>query len=153
VPPTKKKKKARKEPFGRPTKYDKKYCQELIDHMSGGLSFEAFAGVISVGPATIYRWVDDYGDFREAKIIAFSKNRLFWEKTGISGLFTEKGRNFNASSWIFNMKNRFGWQDRKEETDSNKIHTVKIELPGQAAQQVISLEPKRLEEGDKDGAT
>ena len=32
--------------MGRPTKYKKKYCKMLIDHMKKGLTYETFAATI-----------------------------------------------------------------------------------------------------------
>ena len=102
-------------PAGRPTKYDPKYCNMLIDHMEEGLSFEAFAGVISVNQDTLHEWAKVQPKFSEAKAIAFSRCRLFWEKKGIEGLFSDKdGMKINASLWTINMKNRFGWRERQD---------------------------------------
>ena len=49
-------KKSKKRPIGRPSKYDSKYCDMLIEHMSEGLSFESFAGLIGTCKETIYEW-------------------------------------------------------------------------------------------------
>jgi hypothetical protein len=150
-------KRPKREGEGRPSKYQKKYCKMLIEHMAKGYSFETFGPSIDVAVATTYRWLTDEPtdseevrankrEFREAKIIAVDKCRLFWEKIGIDGMWSEeKGPKLNTSAWIFNMKNRFGWSDRKDSEDTNKIHTVKIELPGQQAQQVITMEPQKIE--------
>ena len=144
------KKKARKEPFGRPTKYDEKYCEMLVTHMAKGFSFESFAAVADVGPATIYVWLEKHENFREAKQIAFGKNRHFWEGVGIDGA-TGKLPNFNATAYIWNTKNRFPkeWNERRDQADdNNRIHTVKIELPSAQEQQVITMEPKKIEARD-----
>ena len=109
---------------GRPTKYKKEYCEELIMHMEQGFSFESFAGKIKTCKQTIYNWLDLYPEFLDAKNIAFEASRLFWEKCGIVGVwhneeYDSQGRKtysqkLNSSAWIFNMKNRFGWTDKKE---------------------------------------
>ena len=99
-------------PGGRPTKYDPKYCQMVIDHMATGLSFEAFAAVIGVAKETLYTWVDKHPEFMDAKKEAFEKSRLFWEKVGVGQATGEiKG---SSTTWIFNMKNRFGYRDKIE---------------------------------------
>lgn len=100
--------------FGRPTKYKEEYCQQLIDHMEQGLSYESFAGVVSVSKQTIYDWEKSNPDFLDAKKTGTEKCRLFWEKTGIGGLWGSKEANFNSAVWIFNMKNRFRWADKVE---------------------------------------
>lgn len=87
----------------------------LIEHMSSGLSFESFAGVIGVDRDTLYEWVKVNKDFSDAKKKGSSASELKWEKIGLEGLYMGgKDTPFNAAVWIFNMKNRFGWTERKE---------------------------------------
>ena len=90
--------------------YKKEYCNKLIEHMEQGLSFESFAGVVGVCKQTIYNWEKRHEDFKKARQIAIAKCQLFWEQLGIDGTLG-RYKNFNATSWIFNMKNRFGWGD------------------------------------------
>lgn len=98
---------------GRPTDYRPEYCQMLIDHMSDGYSFETFAPKAKVSVKSIYNWVDQHPAFLQAKKDGKSASRLFWESLGVDAA---KGKieNFSAACWIFNMKNRFQWSDRKE---------------------------------------
>ena len=105
---------------GRPTKYKKEYCDELIEHMSKGLSYEAFAGAIGVCKQTLYTWEKEHEDFVDAKRRAVEACRIFWEKLGIDHILNETeyqggSKSLNASVWIFNMKNRFLWRDRQPE--------------------------------------
>lgn len=145
TPAKKKKTKAVvKKKMGRPDDYKPEYGEMLIKHMSAGLSVEAFSGEVRASKQTIYNWMKLYPDFLDAKRIGEGLSRLFWEKKGIEGMQTP---GFNASIWIFNLKNRFGWADKKESNDDKHIHTVKIELPGQKTEQVISIEPG---EGESD---
>jgi transposase len=103
---------------GRPSKYEPQYCQALIKHMTEGLSFESFAAVIKVNQDTLHEWVKVHLEFSEAKKEAFSQNLLFWEKVGIEGLWGSKESSFNATVWIFSMKNRHKWRDKQpDETD------------------------------------
>lgn len=105
---------------GRPSLYKPEYCQMLIDHMSSGLSFESFAGLIGVCRATVYNFEKNQ-EFLDAKRVAFEKNRLFWEKVGIEGMFMGGKENpFNATVWVFNMKNRFNWKDKTEVREDSK---------------------------------
>lgn len=102
-------------PFGRPTKYEARYCQMLIDHMKSGMSFEAFAGhpEVMVNRDTLYQWVKDHPDFSDAKREGSEAARFFLEATGIKGLHG-KIPGFNVTAWIFTMKNRCGWRDKVE---------------------------------------
>lgn len=106
------------EKTGRPTKYDAKYCNELINHMALGFSFESFAGKIDVAESTINLWQIEHPEFSEAHQIGKSKMRLFWEEMGIIG--TTEGKNFNASAWALNMKNKLRWTDRQDITSDDK---------------------------------
>jgi hypothetical protein len=96
--------------LGRPTKYQAKYCDDVIEHMATGLSFASFAGVIGVHKDTLNHWVNTIEEFAEAKGIGMSKNLLYWEEEGRRGLWEEKdGPKFNSRVWSINMKNRHDW--------------------------------------------
>jgi hypothetical protein len=138
---------------GAPDKFRKEYCKALEQHMAEGLSFRSFAGVVGVCKSTLYNWLNDNPEFLDAKDRGMEKNLFFWEKVGVKGA-TGQIPNFNATAYVWNKKNRFpeDWNDRRViEDDRNKIHTVKIELPNQGMQQVISAQPKRI--GSKDDAS
>lgn len=114
-----------KRSHGRPTKYDEKYNEMLIEHMAQGFSFESFAGVIEVNQDTLHEWKKVHPSFSEAKKIAFGKCQVFWEKIGIDGCWnTPDGPNLNTGVWVFNMKNRFRWTD-KVEVNGSKEEEVK----------------------------
>jgi transposase-like protein len=129
---------------GRPSKYLKKYCEELVEHMAQGLSVEAFAGRIGITKKTLYNWMDQHPEFLHAKLIGDQKSALWWEQAGRKGLFSGK---FSASTWIFNMKNRHGWLDRFETTNTQDIKTVRIQLPETGQEEVISIEPEKQDNG------
>lgn len=108
---------------GRPSKYKPEYCQRLIDHMASGLSFESFAGLVGTCKDTIYEWANAHSLFSEAKKEGFERNRLFWERAALKGMTADK---FNATVWIFNMKNRFPreWRDRTEVDSTSTTNIV-----------------------------
>lgn len=114
-------------PGGRPTSYDPKYCQELIDFMAQGYSYEAFAGKIGVSSKTLYNWEKDHPEFLQAKSEAFDQSRLFWETAAIKGLWNDKdGPTLNNTAWVFNMKNRFGWRDKQEV--EHQVQAINIDV-------------------------
>lgn len=97
--------------------------------MAQGLSKEAFAGEISVTKQTIYTWMEKYPEFLDAIKQGEVKCAIFWEKMGAAGALG-KLPGFNAASWIFNMKNRFAWTDRSEQTMKGEPTTrVEVYLP------------------------
>ncbi len=67
--------------FGRPTKYEHRFCQMVVDHMEKGFTFDSFAGVISVNRDTLYEWRRKYPDFSVACSVGNSKRRLCDEET------------------------------------------------------------------------
>ena len=120
-------------PAGRPTKYEDRFCEELIQHMALGFSFESFAGKIEVAEDTLYEWQKVNLDFSEAHRIGKSKMRVFWEELGIVG--TTEGKNFNASAWAFNMKNKLRWTDRNDFTsDDQKLEGLVVVKDGSSSQ-------------------
>jgi predicted DNA-binding protein YlxM (UPF0122 family) len=115
---------------GRPSLYSDIYCDLLIEHMEKGLSFESFAGAIGVSKQTIYDWTKAHPEFLDAKEVGLEKSRIFWEKLGIKHILNESesipnigsnSKSLNASVWIFNMKNRFGWRDKQPE-EADHVH-------------------------------
>jgi hypothetical protein len=103
-------------PAGRPTDYKPEYCEQLIEHMRMGYSYDTFAAVADVCVDTLYEWEKKHPEFSDAKKRARIKGQLVWEQMGMQGMRTEGA--FNSAVWIFNMKNRFKWHDQvKVEAD------------------------------------
>lgn len=124
-------KKIREKP-GPKTKYQAHFPGLLIEHMAQGLSFESFAAAVHVGRSVLYKWLDTHEEFAEAKEIGFEKSRLFWEKLGIAGV-AGKVPNFNAATYIFTLKNRFGYKDAYDanvqgSVDHRHNHEHKVEV-------------------------
>ena len=105
---------------GRPTLYDPDYCDQLLEHMAQGYSFESFAGKIGTHRDTLYDWCDRHEEFLDARKTGQAVALYFYEKIGIAGTLG-KLPGFNASMWCFQMKNRFNWTDRREETTKMQI--------------------------------
>jgi transposase len=115
-----------KKKLGRPSDYKPEYCNQLINFMAEGYSFEAFAGYIGKHKDVLYNWAKKNPDFNDAKKIAFARCQYFWERKGMEGM--QKGRDFNATVWIFNMKNRFFWRDRTEVSTENEAFKIDISV-------------------------
>lgn len=92
---------------GRPTKYKKEYCEQLIEHFEEGFSYGSFAGKIGVNQDTLYEWEKVHPEYSESKKIGYSKSMYYWEKLGLSGIKGETTGKFAASPFIFMMKCRF----------------------------------------------
>ena len=70
---------------GRPSLYKPEYCQQVIDHMSKGLPFNSFAGVIGVCIDTLHEWVKTHEEFSFAKRLGTGKLLLFDEQLALAG--------------------------------------------------------------------
>jgi len=143
-----------KNKVGRPSKYRPEYGELLIEHFKKGHSLKSFGATIGVHSATIFRWLSDtddegrplYPDFIEAREIADGYGLLFYEDIGLKGVKgakTEEMPGFNVTAWIFIMKNRFNWRDKKDVTTNDKpIANNVIELTDE---DLIKQLPKALD--------
>ena len=102
-----------KHPGGRPSEYNSKFCQMLIEHMARGLSFEAFGALVGQSATTLYNWVQKYPEFLEAKKVGKTLEKYFWEEMGVEGT-TGRIPWFSSQAWKFNMENRAGWREKKD---------------------------------------
>jgi len=129
--------------MGRPSKYNKKYCAELIEHLGKGLSYKAFAGKIKVNLDTLYAWEKRHKAFSEAKKEGKQRELLFWETLYVraamghntviekrpDGSKFEKKLTPNSTLIIFAMKNKFGWRDKSDvEVKETVDHTVNLNV-------------------------
>lgn len=53
---------------------------------------------------TLYTWIDQNEEFKQAKDVGFERSFQKWEDIGLQ--LAEKG---SAQVWHINMRNRFGW--------------------------------------------
>lgn len=124
--------KKKKDERGRPTKFREEFCEQLVAHMAEGLSFESFgASPRGVCKQTLYTWLEKHPTFVDAKSRGKLESLLFWEKIGIKGTLG-KVSNFSASSYIFNMKNRFKWADRHEHSVDQDKNEIKLKYDPKA---------------------
>ena len=100
-------------PAGRPTKYDPKYCETVVEYMQDGYSVTAFAGHIGVARSTVFRWADEHEEFSDALKAGQAMAAKWWEDALREVAITGKG---NASAAIFGVKNRSSedYKDKQE---------------------------------------
>lgn len=104
---------------GRPSLYDPKYCDMVIDDMSKGYSLTAFAGLIGVARSTINEWIDTHSDFSEAVTRAKAVRLRDWETVAIE-MRTKGGGPGGATITIFGLKNMgAGEWDSAEKSEVN----------------------------------
>ena len=91
------------------SQYDKDNTPKLlIEHMREGNSFISFCARHSIPRRTAYNWLEKHPEFKEAKEIGDKEAQSWWEDLGRT--LALKG---NSAVYIFNMKNRFGWTDKR----------------------------------------
>jgi hypothetical protein len=111
---------------GRPSKYDPKYCDEIIIHCRKGETFESFASKLNVHTDTIQEWAREHKEFSLARRRAKLEAEQYMIRLGqkcmlgkkISPNTEGKPRYLNQSMWQFFMKCRFGW--REDETSNDQ---------------------------------
>lgn len=93
-------------------------CAAYAAHVESGLSDECFP---ECDMDTLHRYEADFPvDFPTDMLQAARRKRqLFWEKAGRDGTMGQI-EGFNASSWKFNMSNRFGWKEKREDETTIK---------------------------------
>lgn len=77
---------------------------------SGGSAVEARC-LLGIGTSAWDTLLEDSDEFRATEKERQALCEVWWERQGRR--MTEEGQG-NATVWIFNMKNRFGWRDRQD---------------------------------------
>lgn len=108
--------------MGRPTKYDPSFCAKVIELGKTGASKAEMALDLGIAYSTFDLWQNEKADFSEAVKEAEAHSRGWWEKNGRLATFGGV-EGFNATSYIFQMKNRFSehWRDKRETEHSGNV--------------------------------
>lgn len=86
--------------------------QIVMDCGQEGGSEVEMRALLGVGDSAWYTLKEDSEEFRQTIKYAKELCAVWWERQGRR---MTTGADGNASVWIFNMKNRFGWRDRIEQ--------------------------------------
>jgi len=115
-------------PPGRPTKYKPEFCDVVVGVGEDGGTLAEMAEACDVDRSTINDWIDRHPDFSRAIKRGQQKAQIWWEKQGKLATFGGID-GFNATSYIFNMKNRFkdDWREKQEVTQTVKVESFKWE--------------------------
>lgn len=117
-------------PAGRPTKYDPAFCDRIIELGREGASKAEIALEFGICYQTLDNWGEANPEFFNALKMAERLSQGWWEREGRKATFGGV-EGFNATSFIFNMKNRFkaDWRDKQELEHSGSIGSALDELP------------------------
>lgn len=144
---------------GRPTKYNKKYCKEIIEYFdkppqsciykeeyfnNGTLksktpiivaeefpTFQGFASKIEVNIDTLHEWKEKYAEFSEAYTRAKELQEKIWLVNAMGGLY-------NAQFAQFFGKNCLGYKDKQELEHSGNINNPFEGLSTEELRQLIN---------------
>lgn len=119
-------------PIGRPTKYEPRYCDEIVAFFSGEVyeqtldqngkpiyipnkfpTMARFAANIGVHRATLLEWCDSHPDFFDAYKEAQSLQEAWLVEGAMVGAYVS---NFS----IFTAKNVLGWRDKQPDEETNQ---------------------------------
>ena len=97
-----------KRPVGRPSLYDPAYIEQVIELGKLGKSTEAISAILGVGTSTLYRWRDEFEEFRDALDTAKEYELLWWEDIAQTHMIENRESDkINASIWSRSMAARF----------------------------------------------
>lgn len=124
-----------KRPVGRPRRelssLDEGWQDKLLILGKQGASDIEMRFELGISDDVWYRWMEEEPEFTQAVKRARQACQIWWERTGRDMAIGEIGG--NATTWIFNMKNRFGWKDKIEQdnlSSDNSFKPHRIEIVG-----------------------
>lgn len=91
---------------GRPTKYGPAMCETVLDLGAAGKSKAQIASQLGISRETLDIWARTHKEFSDSVKAAQELALAWWENKGQEHTF-ESGKGFNATAFIFQMKNRF----------------------------------------------
>lgn len=99
--------------------YKPEYCEIAIRVLSDGESLAAVCCELDISRPTLYTWRETFPEFDEAIAKGLQKSQRDWERLGKQGIEGEI-KNFQGSSWMFTMKNRFRADYAEDKKDDAK---------------------------------
>lgn len=102
-------------PVGRPSKYDPKYCAQIIKWGLEGKSRMYMCAMLEIDPQTMINWERAHPQFFDALGQALRLSQVWWEDKGQKGMETP---GFNAPIWSRSMAARFpnDWREKTHVT-------------------------------------
>ena len=109
-----------KHPGGRPSLYDPKYYALAIELGRAGKSTEYIAADLGIGKSTLYRWREEFPEFRDALEVAKEFELKWWEEIAQTLMVEQKDApRLNSSIWSRSMAARF--PDKYRESTKTEV--------------------------------
>jgi hypothetical protein len=98
------------------SKYQDKYCYDLLDWCTQGRSIESFAAKINVIPDIFPIWMRQHQQFEICVHVAYWKSYAFWEDMALEDARTPvRHKTMNGTIYALVMRQRFKWVDTRQE--------------------------------------
>ena len=111
---------------GRPSSYKQEYCDQIVQYFKEGWSIEEICIELVICKQTFYNWCESNSEFLDSKKKGESFSQGWWMRQGRVNL---ENKDFSATLFYMNMKNRFGWKDRQDVTTNDKdVQPVVVNL-------------------------
>jgi len=91
-------------------------CEAILDAGAQGMTLAEMADILDIDRSTLADWREKHPEFSRAVKAGLDKAQAWWERKGREATFGGVD-GFNATSYIFQMKNRF-----KEEWAERQFH-------------------------------
>ena len=113
---------------GRPSLYSPLHCEVVVELGAKGKSKAQIAAKLGVSRQTLDAWTKVHPEFLVAMKRAKDLEMAWWEEAGQDGILM--GKQFNATAFIFQMKNRFraDYLDRVENTHKLDVSQAFLEM-------------------------
>lgn len=111
---------------GRPSKYNPDFCEQVVKLGAEGMGVCEMATELGISWDSFNTYREEHPEFSGAVKEALRQSQAWWEGKGRQATFGGCD-GFNATSYIFQMKNRFkdDWRDKQETEHSGGV-TVQI---------------------------
>lgn len=108
-------------PAGRPSTYKEEYCDTVIECGRDGMGKAEMASQLGISRVTLNDWCEKHPAFAYAVKRGLDEAQAWWEMKGRVATFGGID-GFNATSYIFQMKNRFrdDWNDTIKQEHTGK---------------------------------
>jgi hypothetical protein len=101
-----------KHPGGRPSKYQREFCEKIIQCGKQGMCVAEMADELDVRIATLYNWAEEFPEFLEAFSRAQEAAESYWAKSVRDGL-KKAPSEFQGPANLKYMAQRFkGWSEK-----------------------------------------
>lgn len=110
---------------GRPDHYKPEMCEKLIELMREGASKTEVAAALDLSDReTLDEYAAKYEEFGDALKKGLLLSEGWWMTEGRKYI---RCKDFNSTLWYMNMKNRFGWKDKTENTTTVTLEVKDIQ--------------------------